>query len=124
CGGTWRGSAMPKPESVAGSAPSAARTRLRDSARQDAEILFLDSALDRTRRCAESRVAIPGIRSIYELRRWFCGAGADQEPSRLSPHGAQGRQGLARSWRARRGKHTSFPQSVKLKAGETVVFSW
>jgi uncharacterized protein YbaA (DUF1428 family) len=22
------------------------------------------------------------------------------------------------------GKHTSFPQSVKLKAGETVVFSW
>jgi uncharacterized protein YbaA (DUF1428 family) len=22
------------------------------------------------------------------------------------------------------GKHTSFPQSVKLKSGETVVFSW
>ena len=22
------------------------------------------------------------------------------------------------------GKHTSFPQSVKLKPGETVVFSW
>ena len=22
------------------------------------------------------------------------------------------------------GKHTSFPQSVKLKAGETVMFSW
>ena len=24
----------------------------------------------------------------------------------------------------KRGKHTSFPQSVKLKPGETVVFSW
>ena len=24
----------------------------------------------------------------------------------------------------KRGKHTSFPQSVKLKAGEVVVFSW
>ena len=52
----------------------------------------------------------------------------------LSSHGPEGGKSLARSRRSRvhrvrrrrreAGKRTSFPQSVKLKPGETVVFSW
>ena len=68
------------------------------------------------------------------LCRWIYRRGPEEKPGRLPPHGEEGGQGLARAWRAgyrewvaedvKVGKRTSFPRSVKLKPGETVVFSW
>src|SRR5260370_35618372 len=68
------------------------------------------------------------------LCRWIYRGGAEEKPCGLPPDGEEGRQGLARAWRAglpqmggrgRQGRKAhSFPRSVKLKPGETVVFSW
>ena len=59
----------------------------------------------------------------------------EEERGSLSPHGAQGGQGLARAWRARvprmrrrrreaRQGHVVSRRACKLKDDETVVFSW
>ena len=57
-----------------------------------------------------------------------------RKPGGVSPHGAHRSQGLARTRRARSPewtddevkpeKLTSFPQSVMLKPGQAVLFSW
>lgn len=68
------------------------------------------------------------------LCRWICRAGAEEEPAGLPAlarkagkvwreHGAlEFRECVADD--VKTGKLTSFPQSVKLKPGETVCFSW
>jgi uncharacterized protein YbaA (DUF1428 family) len=73
-------------------------------------------------------------RNADALCRWIYRCGAEEKPAGLHPHGEEGgkvwrEHGATeyREWVAedvKVGKRTSFPRSVKLKPGETVVFSW
>mgnify|MGYP003694666663 CR=1 FL=1 len=69
------------------------------------------------------------------LRRWIRSSHPQAQHEEVCPHGAprRGRSGAIMAPLeyheciaddVKPGKHTSFPQSVKLKRGEVVWFSW